>query len=199
MIKKLMIMTASIVMLSMGATAAQAQGFTHRIVNGESLYKIAVNNGVTVEQLKQANGIQGTVIYAGDKLAVPTASKQANDRVSNRDLELLARLITAEAEGEPYEGQVAVAAVILNRMNDLKFPGTIAQNIFKPNEFESVSNGQIWKQPVSDAYRAAQAALNGWDPTNGAKYFFNPAKVTGGSWVWTRTITHHIGNHVFGI
>ena len=74
-------------------------------------------------------------------------------------------------------GKVAVASVLLNRTADAKFPATIAGNIFKPNEFESVSNGQIWKQPTAECYKAAEAALKGWDPSYGSKYFFNPAKV----------------------
>jgi N-acetylmuramoyl-L-alanine amidase len=113
------------------------------------------------------------------------------------DLDLLARLVNAEAMGEPYDGQVAVAAVILNRVGDARFPNTLAGVVYQTYAFEPVSNGQIY-QPASDtAIRAARDALNGWDPSGGAVYFWNPAKVEAGNWVWSRPISSQIGNHVF--
>jgi N-acetylmuramoyl-L-alanine amidase len=171
----------------------------HNVSKGDSLYKIAVNNGISVNQLKQTNGLVGDRIYTGGKLAIPTNSSASRVISNTGDIDLLARLITAEAGGEPFQGKVAVASVIINRLDDNKFPGTIAGNIFQAHQFESVSNGLIWQQPTADSYKAAKAALNGWDPTYGSKYFFNPAKLKGPSWVWTRKIVNRIGNHVFGV
>lgn len=110
--------------------------------------------------------------------------------------EMLVRIISAEAKGEPLEGQVAVGAVILNRIKSDKFPDTVAANVLKRGEFEPVANGQIWSRPVQSAYRAAQLALNGWDPSYGALYFYNPAKTTS-RWIWSRPIITQIGDHVF--
>lgn len=198
MSKKMFICAAAFLLLTMGVKVARADEL-HYIQPGDSLYKIAIQNGVTVSELQQANGLNGDLIYAGDKLDIPVATGRRWQPVDGRDVDLLARLITAEAGGEPFQGKVAVGSVILNRMKDPKFPATIAGNIFKPHEFESVSNGLIWDQPSEDAYKAAEAALKGWDPTGGAKFFFNPTKVYGPSWVWSRTIIQRIGNHVFGI
>lgn len=109
---------------------------------------------------------------------------------------MLSRVVMGEAADEPFTGKVAVAAVILNRVDSPKFPNTLAGVIYQPLAFESVSNGQ-YTRPVSDeAIRAAQAAMNGWDPTGGALYFWNPYKRVS-KWIWTRTIITQIGNHVF--
>ncbi len=115
------------------------------------------------------------------------------------DNELLARVIRAEAEAEPYTGQVAVAAVILNRIQDPKFPNTLAGVVYQPRAFESVSNGMVNRPPTESARKAANAALGGWDPSGGALFFFNPAKVGAKSYVWTRKIIQKIGKHVFAL
>lgn len=217
-VKKTLVSGTVFLMLATGVNPVTAE-VLHNIKPGESLYRIAVNNKMTVNELKQANGLKNDLIYAGTKLALPeqpqpsmqaapvaqaTPAPQATEGqqpwISGRDVDLLARLISAEASGEPFSGQVAVAAVILNRMQDAKFPATVAGNVFKSNEFESVSNGLIWQRsPSEEAYKAAEAAIKGWDPTYGCKFFFNPAKVHGYSWVWTRKIVERIGNHVFGV
>lgn len=114
------------------------------------------------------------------------------------ELDLLARLVAAEAEGEPYAGQVAVAAVILNRVDSPQFPNSISGVAYQPLAFESVMNGLIWRrQPTAEAYNAARDALNGWDPSYGSLFFWNPSKPVS-PWIWTRTIIVRIGNHVFG-
>lgn len=114
------------------------------------------------------------------------------------DLELLARIVHAEAEAEPYEGKVAVAAVILNRVDHPSFPKTLAGVIYEPGAFEPVENGWMWaREPSRESYLAAQDALNGWDPTYGCLFFWAPAKVGPESWVWTREIVTQIGNHIF--
>lgn len=114
------------------------------------------------------------------------------------EVDLLARLVAAEAEGEPYAGQVAVAAVILNRVQSPEFPNSISGVAYQPLAFESVMNGLIWRRtPSNEAYNAARDALNGWDPTYGSTFFWNPSKPVS-PWIWTRTIIVNIGNHVFG-
>lgn len=118
--------------------------------------------------------------------------------VSN--VQLLARAINGEARGEPYEGQVAVGAVILNRVRHENFPKTIAGVIYQPRAFTAVADGQINIpiDPKSTVVKAAQDALNGWDPTNGCIYYWNPATATS-SWIWSRKIIKKIGKHNFGI
>jgi len=110
--------------------------------------------------------------------------------------ELMARVISAEAKGEPYIGQVAVGAVILNRVNHPHFPKTIPGVVFEPDAFTAVSTGDVWFYPVSSAFRAAEDALTGWDPTGGAVYYYNPAKATNW-WVATRRFIVQIGRHIF--
>lgn len=126
------------------------------------------------------------------------AYAQAKKGVSNE--QLLARAINGEARGEPYKGQVAVGAVILNRTKDAKFPKTIAGVIYQPGAFTAVSDGQINVaiDPKSSVVKAARDALNGWDPTNGCLYYWNPATATS-KWIWSRKIHIKIGKHNFGV
>ena len=114
------------------------------------------------------------------------------------DIQLLARAINGEARGENYEGQVAVGAVILNRVKHPDFPNTIAGVIYEPGAFTAVSDGQI-NHPISEdstVYKAARDAMNGWDPTNGCVYYFNPKTATN-KWIWSKTIVKTIGKHHF--
>lgn len=116
----------------------------------------------------------------------------------NSDIQLLARAINGEARGENYEGQVAVGAVILNRVKHPDFPNTIAGVIYEPGAFTAVSDGQI-NHPISEdstVYKAARDAMNGWDPTNGCVYYFNPNTATN-KWIWSKTIVKTIGKHHF--
>lgn len=113
------------------------------------------------------------------------------------EVNLISRLIMGEAASEPFTGQVGVGAVVINRTRHPSFPNTVPGVIFDPGAFESVSNGLIWsRSPSPTETRAAELALNGWDPTYGALYFWNPAKPVS-PWVWTRTIITQIGSHVF--
>jgi len=113
------------------------------------------------------------------------------------EVNLISRLIMGEATGEPFAGQVGVGAVVLNRTRHPQFPNTVPGVIYEPGAFESVSNGLIWSgTPSAVHYRAAELALNGWDPTYGALFFWNPAKPVS-PWIWTRTILTQIGSHVF--
>lgn len=117
---------------------------------------------------------------------------------SASDMQLLARAVNGEARGEPYEGQVAVAAVILNRVKHSSFPNSIAGVIYQPGAFTAVSDGQI-NVPIasnSTVYKACQDAMNGWDPTNGCIYYFNPDTATN-KWIWSRPLVVKIGKHRF--
>lgn len=117
---------------------------------------------------------------------------------STSDLQLMARAINGEARGEPYEGQVAVGAVILNRVKSSQFPNTIAGVIYQSGAFTAVADGQI-NVPISGestVVKAAQDAINGWDPTGGAIYYFNPATATN-KWIWSRPLIKTIGKHRF--
>lgn len=115
---------------------------------------------------------------------------------SQNDMELMAQAVYGEARGEPYEGQVAVAAVILNRLQSPIFPNTISSIIYEPLAFTAVADGQIYLSPDQNARRAVQDAINGWDPTGEAIYYFNPDTATS-SWIWSRPQIKRIGKHIF--
>lgn len=116
--------------------------------------------------------------------------------LSDNDLKLMANAVYGEARGEPYEGQVAVAAVILNRIKSASFPNTISGVIFQPGAFTAVADGQIWLTPNERAKQAVQDALNGWDPSGGCIYYFNPVTATS-KWIWSRPQVKQIGKHIF--
>jgi len=126
------------------------------------------------------------------------SSSSGGGSANSSDLNLLSRLVYGEARGEQYKGQVAVAAVVLNRVKSSNFPNTVAGVIYQRGAFDVVSDGQINLTPNKTAISAAQDALNGWDPSNGALYYFNPNTATS-SWIWTRKITLTIGSHMFCI
>ena len=139
-------------------------------------------------------------------LFVENISKKNNKKYSNityakstnstSDVQLIARAINGEARGEQYEGQVAVGAVILNRVKSSQFPNTIAGVIYQNGAFDVVKDGQINLTPNDTAKKAAQDAINGWDPSYGAIYYFNPSTATN-KWIWSRPMTVTIGNHRF--
>lgn len=115
---------------------------------------------------------------------------------SQNDIKLLANAVHGEARGEPYEGQVAVAAVILNRVQSPTFPNTVSGVIFEPRAFTAVADGQIWLTPNDTSRRAVLDAINGWDPSGNALYYFNPDTATS-PWIWTRPQIKRIGKHIF--
>ena len=115
---------------------------------------------------------------------------------SQNDIKLLANAVYGESRGESYEGQVAVAAVILNRVQSASFPNTVSGVIFEPRAFTAVSDGQIWLSPNKQAKEAVIDAINGWDPSGGAVYYFNPSTATSG-WIWSRPQIKQIGKHIF--
>ena len=152
-----------------------------------------------VKRFQQKNGLQVDGISGPQTLkamGIMTSSSSGSSSNNSSNVNLLARAIYGEARGEPYTGQVAVGAVIMNRVRSSKFPNTISGVIYQSGAFDAVSDGQINLTPDSTARKAAQDALNGWDPTYGAIYYFNPSTATN-KWIWSRPMTVTIGKHRF--
>ncbi|MGE5558116.1 MAG: LysM peptidoglycan-binding domain-containing protein [Bacillota bacterium] len=185
-----------------GASPAATRGWIYTVKRGDSLFTIATKTGTTVNALRSANGLRSNAIRIGQRLNIPTSGGRAAisgtgapTRI-NIDTYMLARLINAEAGAEPYIGKVAVGAVLLNRMQHPSFPKTLAGVIYQPHAFESVTNGWFYRPPSRESIQAARACANGWDPSGGAIYFFNPAK-TNNPFIWSRQIIKRIGKHLF--
>lgn len=145
------------------------------------------------------DGVVGaaTAREIGVSLGAPAAAQASTGLNREGDVYLLAKAIHGEARGEPYIGKVAVAAVILNRTRNPSFPNTIAGVIYQPLAFTAVADGQINLEPDTESIRAARDALNGWDPTYGCNYYWNPATATS-KWIWSRSVVIKIGKHWFG-
>lgn len=152
----------------------------------QAVRNFQARNGLIVD------GITGPQTLAA--LGLPTG--QTTNTSQSGDVYLMARAINGEARGEPYIGQVAVGAVILNRVRHPSFPNTVAGVIYQPRAFTAVADGQIHANMQPDSIRAAQDALNGWDPSGGAIYYYNPAKTTN-NWIYSRPVIKRIGKHVF--
>ncbi len=150
--------------------------------------KFQKKNGLTVD------GIAGTQTLKAMGITSSSSSSSSSNNSSN--VNLLARVVYGEARGEPYTGQVAVAAVVLNRVKSSKFPNTIAGVVYQSGAFDAVADGQVNMTPDATAKKAAQDALNGWDPSYGAIYYFNPSTATN-KWIWSRPMTVTIGKHRF--
>lgn len=146
-------------------------------------------NGLTVDGIAGTKTLRAMGIYS-------SSTTSGSSSTNSNDVNLLARLVYGEARGEPYAGQVAVAAVVLNRVKSSSFPNTIAGVIYQKGAFNVVDDGQINLSPNSTAKKAAQDALNGWDPSYGAIYYFNPNTATN-KWIWSRPMTVTIGKHRF--
>ncbi len=146
-------------------------------------------NGLKVDGIAGTKTLQAMGIYSN-------STSSGSSSTNSNDVNLLARLVYGEARGEPYTGQVAVAAVVLNRVKSSSFPNTIAGVIYQRGAFDVVSDGQINLAPNATAKKAAQDALNGWDPSYGAIYYFNPNTATN-RWIWSRPMTVTIGKHRF--
>lgn len=131
-------------------------------------------------------------------MGVPLTGTISASLYRESELQLLARLVSGEARGEPYIGQVAVAAVVLNRVRSNAFPDTISGVIFQPGAFDAVWDGQFDMEPTASCIRAARDAMNGWDPTGGCTYYYNPSTATN-EWIWTRAVQLTIGRHAFAI
>lgn len=151
-----------------------------------------------VKKFQQKNGLTVDGIVGQKTLNALGISSSSNSTTSsnNSNLYLISQVIYGEARGEPYEGQVAVGAVLLNRVSDSRFPNTVAGVVYQSGAFTCVSDGQINLSPDSTAKKAAQDAVNGWDPTHGSIYYFNPNTATS-SWIWSRPQTVRIGKHIF--
>lgn len=143
-----------------------------------------------------ADGIVGARTEKALKITLTGKSSLSKNTVSSANLDLLAKCVYAEARGEPYTGQVAIAAVVLNRVKSSSFPNTVSGVIYQKNAFTCVSDGQINLTPNASAYSAAKDALNGWDPTNGCLYYYNPATATS-KWIWSLKVELKIGKHSF--
>lgn len=169
-------------------------------VFGQETYDAVVyfqkKNGLTADGVAGSRTLEAMGISSGGEKAV-AASTSASSSYSS-DVELLARLIHGEARGEPYVGMVAVGAVVLNRVRSSKFPNTIAGVIYQSGAFDAVADGQINLTPNEQSRRAARDALNGWDPTGGCLYYYNPATATS-KWIWTREVRLNIGDHSFAV
>ncbi len=143
-----------------------------------------------------ADGIVGARTEKALKITLTGKTSSSSSTVSSANLDLLAKCVYAEARGEPYTGQVAIAAVVLNRVKSSSFPNTVSGVIYQKNAFTCVSDGQINLTPNATAYSAAKDALNGWDPTNGCLYYYNPATATS-KWIWSLKVELKIGKHSF--
>jgi N-acetylmuramoyl-L-alanine amidase len=173
----------------------KAWGYYKKNVDG--VYGYYTYRAVRYFQSKNGLKVDGA---AGDStlaaLGINAKSSSSSSGSVSQNVTLLSRLINGEARGEPYEGQVAVGAVILNRVEDPRFPNTIAGVIYQPGAFTAIVDGQINAQISQSAINAARDALNGWDPSGGAVYYFNPATATS-SWIWSRPLIKVIGDHRF--
>lgn len=167
-------------------------------VFGQSTYNAIIRfqkkNGLT------ADGVAGQATLAAmgiSQTRAAAASASASSSYAS-DIELLAKLIHGEARGEPYVGMVAVGAVVLNRVRSSRFPNTLAGVVYQSGAFDAVSDGQINLTPSEQSRRAARDAMNGWDPTGGCLYYYNPSTATS-SWIWSREVRLTIGEHSFAV
>lgn len=151
-----------------------------------------------VKKFQQKNNLKVDGIAGSETLKALgiNSSNKTTSTTNNSDLNLLTRLVFGEARGEPYQGMVAVAATVLNRVADSRFPNTIAGVIYQSGAYTCVSDGQINLTPNEQSKKAAQDAINGWDPTYGCIYYFNPNTATS-KWIWSRPQVLTIGKHIF--
>lgn len=188
---------------STGATVTEIQtrlknwGYYSGTVDG--VFGSRTADAVKLFQCKNGlyvDGIVGSATLAALGINAGGSGSSGGGGGGNGDLDLLARLISAEARGEPYIGQVAVGAVVLNRVDHPSFPNTISEVIYQPYAFTCINDGQFNEPVAESAYRAAREALNGYDPSYGAIYYFNPVTATS-DWIWSRPLIVTIGNHRF--
>lgn len=194
---------AGAILLKWGSRGSQVREVQTRLKNWgyykgnvDGIYGWRTANSVKAFQRKHGLKVDGIVGNAtGKAIGIRTGTASGGTSRSNETY-TLAQCVHGEARGESYIGQVAVAAVILNRVDDPRFPKTIAGVIYQPGAFTAVSDGQMFQEPGSTALKAAKDALNGWDPSGGAIYYYNPAKTTN-KWIWSRPIIKVIGKHYF--
>lgn len=177
-------------------TRLKAWGYYSGAVDG--VYGSGTEKAVKYFQQKNGLSVDGQCgAQTLAALGLPTGMGGGSSSGSGSgDVDLLARLISAEARGEPYEGQVAVGAVVLNRVNHASFPNTLSGVIYQSGAFSCLDDGQFDEPVAESAYRAARDAMNGWDPSGGAIYYFNPDTATS-AWIWSRPAIVTIGRHMF--
>lgn len=180
-------------------TRLKAWGYYSGSVDG--IYGSQTEKAVRYFQKKNGLSVDGqvgnlTLAALGMQPSGSSGGGSTGSSGGSGDLNLLARLISAEARGEPYEGQVAVGAVVLNRVEHASFPNSISGVIYQPDAFTCLYDGQFDEPVAESAYRAARDAMNGWDPSYGAIYYFNPATATS-KWIWSRPLIVTIGRHRF--
>ena len=178
---------------------------SHVVKQGDTLYSLAQSHETTIKEIQEANNLRGSQIMIGQTLNIPVFvqaespeidSAATRMTVTDKEMDLLARAVYSEARGEPFQGQVAVAAVIINRVKHAEFPNTINGVIFEPWAFTAVHDGQFWLTPNQTAYSAVREALDGSDPSKGAIFYYNPVTATN-QWIRTRPVILGIGKHVF--
>ncbi len=186
-------------------TKVQKRLIQYGYLDGEADGRFGEKTQAAVRLFQRRNGLTvdgrvgpDTAAALGVTLSASASTSAAGSSSSSNEY-LLARLIYAEARGEPYKGKVAVGAVALNRVRSSQFPNTLSGVIYQKNAFECVTNGSINNTPNSECIRAAKEALNGWDPTGGCLYFYNAATVSRNSWIHTRTVRTVIGRHSFAV
>lgn len=181
---------SSLLALSVFTGTMSAEAATnYKVQPGDMFWKIATKHGVSVTYLMKYNNRQSSLLYAGETIKIPAS-------VTAAEKDLMARLVEAEAKGEPYAGKVAVATVILNRVDSPLFPNTISGVIYQANQFTPVKTGSIHQPASADSKRAVQEALAFRGQGSGSLYFYNPQK-TSNQWLRSKQVTVVIGNHVF--
>ena len=194
------------IVLEVGSSGANVTKVQNRLIQygymtGSADGKYGEKTRDAVILFQKRNGLMvdgrvGKATAAALGVTLTSSTSSSSSTIVSADQKLLAKLVYAEARGESYKGQVAVAAVVLNRVSSSSFPNTISGVIYQTGAFSCVSNGSINNTPNDTAVRAAFDAMNGWDPTNGCLYYYNPGK-TSDSWIRTRTVVTVIGNHYF--
>ncbi|WP_075981115.1 cell wall hydrolase [Bacillus massilinigeriensis] len=194
-LKKIVIAAGLILSMSSFTFANKSEAATtHKVQYGETYWKIATKYGVPINNLLKVNNTNSTALYAGQNIVIP------NSTISATDKDLLARLVRAEAEGEPYAGKVAVATVILNRVKHPDFPSTVRNVIYQIDSgyyaFTPVQNGSINKPADAISKKAVNEAIAFSGKGNGSLYFYNP-KTAKSDWILSKKVTLTIGNHRF--
>ncbi len=187
------LLTSLMVITGLTIMPGFVEGYT--VKQGDTFWKVAQKHGVSTNELMNVNNYSSSLLYPGAKLTIPTS-------ISEADKELIARLVHAEAKGEPYAGKVAVATVILNRVDHSNFPNTIKGVVYETYEngaiyaFSPVENGEINKPADSEAKRAVEEAIAFRGQGQGSIYFYNP-ETAASAWIFDQQTTVKIGNHVF--
>lgn len=182
--------------LSVGSTSGDVWDLQHRL-KALGLFDVELTGYYGTYTKNSVQNFQQTYGLQSDGISGPRTWKALKKYSLNQnEMDILAKVIYSEARGESYKGQVAVGAVVMNRIKSDQFPDNINDVVFQSGAFTAVDDGQYWLTPDSTAYMAAQDAVRGWDPTYGSLYYFNPKTATS-KWIWTRPQKVQIGNHIF--